>query len=111
MTKEQDKSSYLIIGVVIFLMGFGWLISSGGLSLASPQFQNWWAFGVLIPIFYLGQGAYLAQQQGRGTIGYLAGAFGSLAVLFGFLGLINWGLIGAVAMLGIGIGFMIDSRS
>ena len=111
MAKKQDKSSYLIIGIVTILMGLGWIASAGGVQFGAASFENWWAFGTLIPVFYLGQAAITAQQEGQSTIGYLAGAFGSLAVLLGFLSMMNWGLIGAVAMVGIGIGFIIDSRS
>ena len=111
MAKNKDKSSNLGIGVVFVLMGLAWLFSMGGLSFDNVALENWWAFGTLLPVFYLGQAAMTARQEGKATVGYFGGAFGALAVLLSFLNIVSSGVIGAIAMVGIGIGFILDSRS
>lgn len=111
MAKNTDKSSNLGMGVVFMLMGLAWLFSMGGLNFENVALQNWWAFGTLLPVFYLGQAAMTARQEGKATMGYFGGAFGALAALLAFLNIISWGVVGAVAMVGIGIGFILDSRS
>lgn len=111
MAKNNSKNSYPIIGLVNVLMGVAWLIASGGLTLGSVNFQNWWAFGGLFAVYYLIQGAMAAREEGRSTIGYVSGTIGALGVMFIFLGLLSWSAIAPITIIGVGIGFLFDSRS